>query len=515
MIEKYFRDSFSLIDRINSRNIGILQVGDTTKHALNFRPAILKLVENNYQLIYKSFVPIGSQHHKEIKIRKTTELTFKNKTLNFYTEGKNVIPSHISIPGFDNPNFSNGRLKKLVCNNITSLSTVKKTFYKNPKLFRAIIPLSKEVRLFGNFTGWAYNVDNKRFLETLMKLKILDFNFDFYVIRRNEKYYFVIDSKQKHIYNEFMRYVNSILLSYGFLKGDYHGEKAYILSFKDLKFNTPDSLKTLTLGGGLYDGFLIHTTNPYNVEKFREMARTKRNKDGNIVGSSDHLKKYMIEFPTESFSNLCELIITRGGILRSVILFVSHNSTTLEMKIPTLYVALENITKALTVKGAEVTKLIDNPKIEQDIKKEIKLTVKNINQIKRDNLPSNLSESEKKEYEAGFARVLNKFHNYNKGTNNKKLIEPFALYGYKLSQEEENLILIDRNKFLHGDDFSNINLNYEFEFRELFHISMKLQKLIAILLLKAAGYSGYILNNAKIYEYISEKNLKENEMIKI
>ena len=74
---------------------------------------------------------------------------------------------------------------------------------------------------------------------------------------------------------------------------------------------------------------------------------------------------------------------------------------------------------------------------------------------------------------------------------------------------------IDRNKFLHGDDYSKIEESYETEFKELFHISLRLQKLIAVLLLKQAGYSGYILNNAKIHDYITEKELSEEDFVKI
>lgn len=514
-IDKYLKQSFELIDKINNKNVLFLQVGKTKNHSLNNRPAYLKFEDKKYNLICKTSIPIGVQHHKELKIRKETELTLKNKNLTLYTQGKNVLLSNISIPGFDDVNFNYRRLKKVAIFNISSISTVKNSFYKKERLFRVILPLSKEVRLFGNFTGWSFKIDGKRYLETLMKLKISNLNFDFYTCKREGQFYFVIDSNQKQDYHNFMRFVNTVLLSYAFLKGEYHGEQAYIFSYSNKKFENPKSLKTVLLGGGMYDGFLIHTTNPYNIEKFRNQTAFKKNKNGDVITSNDFLKKYMVEFPAENFSKLCELIESKGGILRSVILFVSNHSTTLEMKIPILFVALENITKALAGRHVSIPKLINSQKIENEIKKEIKVIVKNINKIKRENLPLNFTDIEKKEYNTNFERIITKFHNYNNGTNNKKLIEPFSLLNYKLSEEEENLILVDRNKFLHGDDFADVNINHEYEFRELFHISMKLQKLIAILLLKSSGYNGYILNNAKIYEYISEKNIREKEMIKI
>jgi hypothetical protein len=45
--------------------------------------------------------------------------------------------------------------------------------------------------------------------------------------------------------------------------------------------------------------------------------------------------------------------------------------------------------------------------------------------------------------------------------------------------------------------------------------SMRLQKAYSCSALKASDYSGYILNNAKIYDYISERTIKEDVFVKI
>jgi hypothetical protein len=61
----------------------------------------------------------------------------------------------------------------------------------------------------------------------------------------------------------------------------------------------------------------------------------------------------------------------------------------------------------------------------------------------------------------------------------------------------------------------SLGADYEFEFKELFHMSMRLQKAYSRSALKASDYSGYILNNAKIYDYISERTIKEDVFVKI
>ena len=185
----------------------------------------------------------------------------------------------------------------------------------------------------------------------------------------------------------------------------------------------------------------------------------------------------------------------------------------MELKIPTLFVAIENITKILVGGDTKNPSIIEDHEIISKIKKVIKSSVKEINAIKREHKPTGINED--KEYEANFERITSKLHAFNQGSNNKKLSDPFSELGYKLTAEERELLIRDRNKFLHGDDYSSFDDSFDSEFKELFHISMRLQKLIAVLLLKQSGYSGYILNNAKIYDYISEKNLKEPFFVKI
>ena len=518
IINKYLNDSLNIIAQVNSKKIVNLQVGKSKNHAINSRLAYFEYHDNKYKLTYKTLLPIGSQNNKELEIRNNSEIQLTQlrtkKNIRLYTEGTNLLHRNISIPGFENPSFSNGRLKKYIISEITSISTQKKVFYKEERFYRALIPLQADDSLSGNFTGWGYSIDNKLYSETLMKLKISNIDIDFYTLKKGKESFFIIDANQRMHYKKFLEFVNSILLSYAVLKGKYHGTKTYILSFKNKEFTTPSSLKTIMLAGGDNAGLLVHTTNPYVVQKHKDQEKIIYDKSGKIIGTKQHLNKYMVEFPEKNFSLLCELIKSNDGILRSVILLVNNNSTSLEMKIPIFFVALENITRVLAPKS-EIPQLINDPKIKDEIDKAVDELKKKVKKVKKENRPQNLSPELAKEYNSNFERVLTKFSNYNYATNNKKLIDPFSIYGYKLTSEEEKLILVDRNKFLHGENFSSFTLDYEYEFKELFHIGLKLQKLITILLLKASGFKGYILNNPKIYDYISKKNLKESEFIKI
>lgn len=512
-IEKYLAPAFELIDKINtSTHTFAIRVFGTPKHAYNSREMFFERKDDQYCFHTTTLVRKGIQTGKELELKREKEIELSNDNFSLYTQGKNIIPNNISYSDIDEvPPL------KITEGQITALSTRKQLFFKKDQYYRVIFPLNKKVSLFGDFTGWTYSIDGRRVLETLLKLRVSDTEFHFFTFNKGKnEHYFVIDTTSKVQLNEFLRAANSILLTYAFLKGDYHGKQAYILTYSYGNFKTPSSLSTMVMAGEVYGGFAIHSTKPFSIVQLQKKIRHKKDSEGKIIGSDTRwAHKYMVEFPEGCFAKICEQIYSNGGVLRAVILYVNNHRATLELKIPTLFVAIENITKILVGGDTKKPPILEDKEIVSKIKKVIKSSVKEINAIKRVHKPKGLNKDAEKEYEANFSRIASKLHGFNEGSNNKKLSDPFTGLGYALTEEENNLLKIDRNKFLHGDDYSKIDENYETEFRELFHISMRLQKLIAVLFLKQSGYSGYILNNAKIYDHISEKNLDEPVFVKI
>lgn len=512
--DKYLSDTLKLIEDIAKEQKFKVTVGKTKGHAFNNREFNFSKANDSYSFNTTTLIRKGVQTDKEIEVKRETEVKLVSEERQLFTKGKYIIPSKISYPGFEDPE---SLPIKYIEGSINSISTKNKSFYKRQRCYRIILPVHREINLWGDFTGWHYTVDGKRTFGTLVKLTINNKEFHFFTHKtKDKKHYIVIDSLNKQTLDEFQKTVNSILLAYAFLKGEYHGKEANILTYKNSNFKTPASILSVILGGGIYGGFPVHSTKPHSLVSIKQKTKYKKDKNGKIIGIDDeHLKKYMVEFPHESLSKLCELICNKGGILRAVILFVNNHTATLELKVPTLFVALENVTKVLIGGDVSIPRLVEDEKIIKEIKAIVKASVKGVNTVEKENKQSTFSAEELKDYKATFERIRGKFHDFNKGTNNKKLIEPFANFGYALSEEEENLIIKHRNKFLHGDDYMSLEEDYEFEFKELFHISMRLQRMIAVLLLKASDYSGYILNNARIYDYISEKTIKEDIFIKI
>lgn len=512
-MEKYLAPTFDLIEEVNGAKHELeMRVFGTPKHAFSGRKLSFERKDDTYRFHTTTLVRSGVQTGKELEVKRKKEVELSNANLQLFTQGKNIIPNHISYSDIEDvPPL------KIIEGQITSLSTRQQSFFAKPHFYRAVFPLNKKVRLFGDFTGWTYSVDGKRVLETLLKLNISGSMFHFFVYNKGkDENYFVIDATSKIQQDDFLRITNSILLTYAFLKGDYHGKQAYILSYSYSNFNKPSSLTTMIMGGEVYDGFAIHSTKPFSIVQLQQKIKHKKDEEGKIIGmDTSWANKYMVEFPEECYAKICEQIYSNGGVLRAVILYVSNHKATLELKIPTLFVAIENITKILVGGDTKKPSIIEDAEIVGKIKKVIKGTVKEINAIKREHKSEDIDSATTKEYEANFARIASKLHGFNEGSNNKKLSDPFSGLGYMLTSEEADLLKIDRNKFLHGDDYSKAEEPYETEFRKLFHISLRLQKLIAVLLLKQAGYSGYIRNNAKIYDYITQKDLKEPVFVKI
>lgn len=512
LTQKYLAETINLVNNVTAPQDFIVKVGKSTKHSFNERSISLSNKNNKNSFLITTVIKKGVQNNKEIEVGREVQVKLKNEKQNIFTKGKYIIPHNISYP-----DFLNDSLEKQISGEITSLSTRDFKFYEQDRYYRVLLPLDAKVRFFGDFTGYRLSIDGINQHETLIKILINNNELQLFTYSgANKRFYLVIDSLSKTSLDDFQRKVNAILLAYAFLKGSYLGSEGFILSFKDADFIKPESLLAIILSGGIKNGFPIHTTKPYSLIGIRQKAKYKKDANGNIVGlDNSNLQKYMVEFPSECLSKLCELICNKGGILRAVILFVSNSAVTLEMRIPTLFVALENISRILVGGDTSIPKIIEDKNIEDEIKNIVKASIKEIKKVKTKHKATLKDPNQVKEYDASFARIESKLHGFNSGTNNKKLIEPFLKFGYQLSAEESDIIMMHRNKFLHGSDFMPLDVDYNLEFKELFHMTMRLHTLIAVLLLKASGYAGYILNNAKIYDYISERKLKEKIFIKI
>ena len=97
--------------------------------------------------------------------------------------------------------------------------------------------------------------------------------------------------------------------------------------------------------------------------------------------------------------------------------------------------------------------------------------------------------------------------------NQDKLSKSFESIGYSLTKEDKEAIK-KRNFILHGH-LSNIKKELVEQRWDMLAVALRLHKLCCILLLKAAGYSGEILNNEVIWGVKEACERKESPYINI
>ena len=516
MICKYINPNLKLLEKFRTNNSGIITTGTSKNHSFNGLQASVKFGKD-IELKPDSFLSKNLNDHKDIRFRKGAEMKLSCDSINYYVSGSDILPNSITFPNFNDPEVDGNSLKKQVIVNLHNLSNQSKEHYKKHRFYRFLLPVKKVLSFQGDFYPYEFaKVDTATNNALTINIEMENENYHFFSTHIKEQHYIVIDSLNKVVLERFTQVVNSIFMTYAFLKGTYYGGSAHIFSYNDAELKKPVGIRVFESSETKSKGYEIHTTNPYRYINFKS-PKFKKDEEGKTVRlGKDTARKYIVEFPMENYSKLCELIITRGSILRSFILIIDCNSSPLELKIPSLFVALENITKIVVKKsGNKSTEIFEEKEINKRIKEISEEAAKKIKALELENRPKGLSSIEIKERKKNYERLITKLHQINKGSNNQKLAEPFEKFGYKLSKDEENALYIHRNKFIHGDDFFIPDVDFDKEFKELLHLSFLIHKLCAILLLKLSGYSGYIINLPKTYAYITQQKTSGRGLIKI
>lgn len=513
-MKKYINPNLTLLQNFRTNNSGLLSTGGSKKHLFNGLSSTIEFKEN-IVLKPNTFLHTDLKGTKDIKFRKGSELQLVCSAINYYISGNDIIPTKISFPNFEDPLVDAKSLRKEIIANVHNVSSQSKKHYNKERFYRYLLPIEKELTLQGDFYPLCSVCIDSQYT-TLLKIEIENQEYHLYSIKTDDQFYIIIDAMDEIMFERFTQVVNSIFMVYAMLKGTFYGGFAYIFSYNNRHLKNPKSIRTFESSDTSFKGYEVHTTNPYKYLNFQS-PRFKKNKEGNLerIGK-DTARNYMVEFPLENYSKLCELIITRGSLLRSFILLTNCTNSPLEVKIPALFVVLENITKVIVTKDSKKDfEIFEEEDIKKSIKKISEDAAKGVSALERKNRPKGLTSDEIRKRKLDYERLITKLYKINKGSNNQKLSEPFEKFGYVLSKDEENALYVQRNKFIHGDDFSLSDVDFDKEFQDLFHLSFIVYNLCIILLLKLSGFSGYIVYLPKVYNYITNQKISGKALRKI
>lgn len=333
------------------------------------------------------------------------------------------------------------------------------TFKQTKGFFRAILPISKFAKAplyyllgrsmtFGSIFRAAGYVNIK-----LNENEIGFFDFDI-----DKQKYIAIECKCNTDYIVFEKIIESVIYSYAFISGCLIRDEIFIIKYDNSEFGNIVDFQFRRIEDSITSGFEL--INPREYQSYIKSLKNERVKP-----------EY---FPETIFSNLSELCFNDKPILRAVRIITQARDLPNEIKIASIYVALETIKQKIINDNIDKISPFKNKSF----------AVKIINSLKK--YISDLPEDNFNDKNM----VIKKIENLNALSNNDSFVLAFKLVGYKLSKEDKKYIQL-RNRFLHGNvPFDNEGERSKNEV--LLDIATNTHFLVCSLLLKHIGYDGVV-----------------------
>jgi hypothetical protein len=310
-----------------------------------------------------------------------------------------------------------------------------------------------------------------------VRITIKEQRYDIVQHKHNDQSYLIIESLDPVSYKDFKEDSYAIQKGIGFLVGYMPGGENYIFAGSDFIYYrlARKALKSI---------YHPVTSNPYSytvLHAQKDLADAYHAKLNKI--SATVISTFISQIRENQDLSVAIIFLMEAASLKSVVSMPGVFSVILE--------TLANI-------------IVDEEKIRENL-----ITDKEFAQDVIDELTAVINKHSAKIHPDAAIKIrrrlaaLNQPVNSKKLTNASKLREPFDQLGIVLSSLDENAINY-RNKVLHGNilmhDKNNLRTSKETD-DHMLYISAKLFTLISKLVLKNAGYSGFVINHAKFYDY--------------
>ena len=319
----------------------------------------------------------------------------------------------------------------------------------------------------------------------LSYLKPIIGNSDMHVFltERNDNCYLVIQSGSKICSEEMYKRVNAITTTIGLITGNIFGDYHFQITSDDKDFDSFKSLKFGTLDGAKQSIYRIVNNkwveaydlmNQFEYQHYAQEILEKSVYDPNSYYDNKPVNATV-------FNNLLNLCYNNNDIAISASMLLEGSMLKIKYQPSIFHVALEAITSALMRSAQQKAKpIIENDKYQKIVKPFLVNVLKGIKE---------LPEEAKTIY-------IKKLESFNSPPNQDKLKILFNLFGFILSDEDMKAIKL-RDYTFHGHLSQILKESAEPEWGT-YAVALRLHKLCCVLLLKAAGYTGRILNNEVI-----------------
>jgi len=371
--------------------------------------------------------------------------------------------------------------------------------WERKSYLRNIQPLEDVCCWYSTFNTYAYKEGS------LWSMGLLEVKFpndeilQMYPYKYNGKNYLVTESLTQIRLEDFNKMVFAMQVGLGLFTNRIVLDYSFTFSSEVSDFTKIDGIRYQQLRESIDGQYSVFTSNIHWVnaslnKDINSYARNQFTTNGALdSGFIDWL--YM-----DFFSSLCNDLYAHEPLRRAAVLMLEASKMPLEFQSGLYAVALECITSFLQKeKGDKGESPVDN-KIYKDKVKPL------LTKVLEDSHDKNLITDNALNILSG------RLNNLNSETNTDKLSCRFAEFGYTLSKEDKEAIK-NRNRFLHGGIIGSSD--YRKQLDELYHCSLRLHKLCAILLLNRLGFRSYMLNLPVIYGIKEECNNKEPALIRI
>lgn len=358
----------------------------------------------------------------------------------------NGVSSHTFSPGKKNEN--EGYITELNSN----------FNERNNNYFRLLIPqnggMYNRPRSFIKAT--AMNI-NERYSYGLVSISVGSKNYRLYDHSSENGNYLVIDSLEKQSFKQFEQVATAIRFSFALISGFLERNESYVLVSNSSKFDSisgfayKKELDTIDSGK--------HIICPWILQEFL------------------NLNKKIGFLPVDVFSKLVSITLKNKSVTRAVQILTQSNKLPLEICTAAYSVCLETIKNVVIDLNRDKVNPISSKGDAKRIIKSLKDTVNSFDSCYYNN--KNV--------------ILSKIDNINQLSNIDSILHSFKLLGIDLT-DNDTFCIKRRNDFLHGKIPFENELDQSKKTTELKLIAYKLHFLTCCLLLKMAGFNGYLIN---------------------
>ena len=239
---------------------------------------------------------------------------------------------------------------------------------------RLLLPLNKDL----NFTFSVENVIlyykyiTSAHTSHATEIKINDHIFHLFSVKKkltelSHRDYLVIESKAYMPYREFSELCYSILISFGYVSGDFINNDGYFIQYECNEMNIIKGIAYRQMSGSVKCQYVPIYSNPFGCLHDTKKAALYK----------DKVRKLNLE----EFSRLCQYCHENEDIKTVLLLLIEVNNQSLVSGPAVLSIALETLANILYEKNQDSLAPIKNKSLSKKIRKELLKTLDNFNEI--------------------------------------------------------------------------------------------------------------------------------------